>query len=40
MPRSRLAREVKDGVSVEELAGQFGVSKAAMEIRLKTLGLT
>jgi Zn-dependent peptidase ImmA (M78 family) len=39
MPGRRVSELVKAGKTVEELAQAFHVSRAAMEIRLKTLGL-
>lgn len=40
MPRKLLKEKFADTRDAGALATQFGVSKAAMEIRLKTLGLT
>ena len=39
MPKSLVEKKFSDTPDVGVLAKQFGVSKAAMEIRLKTLGL-
>lgn len=40
MPRALLKEKFADTQDSSALAAQFGVSRAAMEIRLKTLGLT
>lgn len=40
MPKALLKRKFAENHDAGVLAVQFGVSKAAMEIRLKTLGLT
>ncbi|GAA0771251.1 ImmA/IrrE family metallo-endopeptidase [Actinomadura yumaensis] len=39
MPKKLIEKEHAQTTDVTELAAKFGVSKAAMEIRLKTLGL-
>jgi Zn-dependent peptidase ImmA (M78 family) len=39
MPAARVRERFGAGMSVEQLANHFGVSRAAMEIRLKNLGL-
>lgn len=39
MPRQLLEAKFAETQDIAALAGQFGVSKPAMEIRLKTLGL-
>jgi Zn-dependent peptidase ImmA (M78 family) len=40
MPASLVRKKVRQGLSLAQLANDFEVSKAAMEIRLSTLGLT
>lgn len=40
MPKKLIEKEYAQNTDVADLANKFGVSKAAMEIRLKTLGLT
>lgn len=39
MPADLVRAKHEEGLSVEALSSEFGVSKAAMEIRLETLGL-
>lgn len=39
MPKTLVVQKFSETRDVAQLAAQFGVSKAAMEIRLKTLGL-
>jgi Zn-dependent peptidase ImmA (M78 family) len=39
MPKTLVQRKFAETQDLGQLAAQFGVSKAAMEIRLKTLGL-